>query len=261
MNEKSGTSTIAIPVASPSRGMQSTGSLRLVPTTSAAPAPAALERAHGAGVHAWPGVSRGWAIAKRALDVTFAVLGLIAAIPILVVVAIAIKNHSPGPLLFRQRRFGRDLEPFTVLKFRTMHVGVSAESHHRYIAELANGGDDEPGLKKLVGDKRVTRVGRVLRRLSLDELPQLFNVLSGSMSLIGPRPAIEYELEHYRPEHFERFAVRPGLTGLWQVSGRSRLGFTQMLDLDAEYARSCNARTDLAILARTPRALLHDSAA
>jgi exopolysaccharide production protein ExoY len=138
--------------------------------------------------------------------------------------------------------------------------GVSPDLHRHFIARLAETGGD-CGLKKLVEDPRVTRVGRFLRRTSVDELPQLLNVVAGHMSLVGPRPAIAYELEHYYPAHFDRFAVRPGLTGLWQVSGRNALGFSEMLDLDSEYTRSVGPVADLRILARTPAALLSRRAA
>jgi lipopolysaccharide/colanic/teichoic acid biosynthesis glycosyltransferase len=142
-----------------------------------------------------------------------------------------------------------------------MHDGATADSHRRYIASLAAGDEDEaPGLKKLVDDPRVTRVGRVLRRCSLDELPQFANVLAGSMSLIGPRPAIVYEVEHYLPHHYERFGVRPGLSGLWQVSGRNAIGFNEMLDLDVEYARNAGFTTDLRVFLRTPLAMFRGAA-
>jgi lipopolysaccharide/colanic/teichoic acid biosynthesis glycosyltransferase len=182
--------------------------------------------------------------------------------PVLAVVAVLIKRDSPGPVLFRQVRYGRRVRPFTVLKFRTMTTGSSPAVHRAYIASLARGGSPAgEGLHKLTDDVRVTRVGRVLRATSADELPQLINVLLGQMSVVGPRPAIDYELEHYEPEHFARFDVKPGLTGLWQVSGRSRLGFREMLDLDVEYARRCGPRLDLRILLRTPRALFDGGAA
>jgi lipopolysaccharide/colanic/teichoic acid biosynthesis glycosyltransferase len=142
-----------------------------------------------------------------------------------------------------------------------MHEGVSSESHQAYIAELAkNGNGNGDGLKKLTKDPRVTRVGAILRKLSIDELPQLFNVIGGTMSLIGPRPALSYELEHYGPRHYERFLVRPGLSGLWQVSGRNQLGFTEMLDLDADYAVICGPLTDARIFLRTPIAMVRDAA-
>jgi lipopolysaccharide/colanic/teichoic acid biosynthesis glycosyltransferase len=182
--------------------------------------------------------------------------------PLLVVTAIVIKLESPGPALFRQRRLGMNTTAFRMWKFRTMWSGVSSDRHRRYIADLAklpmeagNG-----GLYKLIDDPRVTRVGRFLRRTSVDELPQLVNVLLGHMSLTGPRPALDYELAHYALHHFERFLVRPGLTGLWQVAGRNQLGFIQMLDLDVAYARHATFMTDMRILVRTPRAALSNTA-
>ena len=203
-----------------------------------------------------------WPRAKRVADVLLATLLLVALSPLLLVIALAIRLDTPGPILFRQRRVGRDRRRFTVLKFRTMHDGVSPAAHRLYIAKLANGdADADTGLKKLTGDARVTRVGTLLRRTSLDELPQLINVVRGEMAIIGPRPALEYELEHYEPEHYARFDVRPGLTGLWQVSGRSTIGFIGMLELDAQYARTCSARLDAKILLRTPLALVRGHAA
>lgn len=207
--------------------------------------------------------SRGWRMAKRSFDLAFVFLALLALLPVLLVVALAIKLDTRGPLVFRQRRLGRDLRPFTVLKFRTMHHGASSDLHEQYIASLVSEASDstaDDGLKKLEADPRVTRVGAVLRRLSLDELPQLLNVLIGHMSLIGPRPALDYELDHYRPEHFERFRVRPGLSGLWQVSGRNEVGFMEMLDLDVEYTRTCTVLTDLRVFVRTPQAMVRGCA-
>jgi lipopolysaccharide/colanic/teichoic acid biosynthesis glycosyltransferase len=141
-----------------------------------------------------------------------------------------------------------------------MQAGAPTALHESLIQELASDSAARPSLQKLTGDPRVTRVGAFLRRWSIDELPQLFNVLSGDMSLVGPRPAIPYELEVYRPGHDDRFRVRPGLTGLWQVSGRSQLGLLDMLDLDAEYARQPSMATDLRILAKTPLALVGKTA-
>ncbi len=208
---------------------------------------------------------------KRSVDIIVALLLLVPLLPIMLVVALAVRLDSPGPVLFRQRRLGRDMEPFTVLKFRTMAADSSPELHQRYIAELAgsrpNGNEQqrENGsgageIKKLTADPRVTTVGRILRRVSIDELPQIFNVLGGSMSLIGPRPAIEYELKYYSPLHFRRFDVRPGITGLWQVSGRNRLDFHEMLDLDVRYSEEANLVTDIGILARTPIAAVRHAA-
>jgi lipopolysaccharide/colanic/teichoic acid biosynthesis glycosyltransferase len=149
-----------------------------------------------------------------------------------------------------------------MLKLRTMQSGASSAPHRSFIARLAGGGDPlaPHELAKLTDDPRVTRTGRWLRRVSLDELPQLVNVLRGDMSIVGPRPALQYELEFYEPHHFERFTVRPGLTGLWQVSGRSKLGFMDMLELDVAYARRRSLLLDLAIVARTPAALVRNAA-
>ena len=201
-------------------------------------------------------------IARRAFDVLIASLALLCLLPLLLVVAALIKLDTPGPILFRQRRLGKDMRPFTVLKFRTMRTDATCDAHVRYIAEAARSKNGANGstLQKLTDDPRVTPVGRTLRRLSIDEIPQLFNVLVGHMALVGPRPAIEYELEHYEAVHFRRFDVRPGITGLWQVSGRNALGFKEMLDLDAEYTSYATLRTDLRILVRTPRAAIRNAA-
>ena len=199
---------------------------------------------------------------KRAFDVVLAAGLLVLTGPLLLLIALAVRMETPGPALFRQQRYGRGLCRFVILKFRTMHEGVSPELHRRFIAELATAGDDAGGdLKKLTRDPRVTRVGAFLRRTSLDELPQLINVLRGEMSIVGPRPAVPYELEHYAPEHYARFDVRPGLTGLWQVSGRSAVGFLEMLTLDAVYARTASPRIDAMILLRTPWAVVRRNAA
>ena len=198
--------------------------------------------------------------AKRAIDLIGATAGLVLLSPLLLVLALAIVIDTGRPVLFRQDRLARGLREFRVLKFRTMKLGASSEMHQDYIKKLATGKADPDSLKKLTSDPRVTRVGSFLRKTSLDELPQLVNVVVGHMSLVGPRPALEYELQYYAPHHFERFAVKPGMTGLWQVSGRNELGFTEMLDLDAEYARSSNFFTDVKILAKTPTAAISKAA-
>lgn len=203
-----------------------------------------------------------WERTKRTIDIAIAVVVLVLLAPLLMLAAIAIRLETPGPLLFRQARYGRGRRLFMVYKFRSMYAGVSPEAHRQYIARLAV--DEEgvgPGLKKLTRDPRVTRVGSFLRRTSVDELPQLINVLRGEMSIVGPRPALQYELEYYEPEHYARFSVRPGLTGLWQVSGRNEIGFIGMLDLDAEYARSTRPGLDAKILLRTPLAVIRGRAA
>jgi lipopolysaccharide/colanic/teichoic acid biosynthesis glycosyltransferase len=198
-----------------------------------------------------------WPAVKRTVDIVGALVLLILVLPLLALVVATVVVDSRGPVLFRQVRHGLDGRTFTMLKFRTMVRDASTQAHRDFIAHLVSGDDPQAAgtLKKLTADARVTRVGRVLRATSIDEVPQLVNVLRGEMSLVGPRPALSYELEHYRPEHFERFQVRPGLTGLWQVSGRSELGFVEMLTLDTEYARNHGPRLDFAILARTPIAM------
>jgi lipopolysaccharide/colanic/teichoic acid biosynthesis glycosyltransferase len=222
------------------------------------------------------GKSHYGAAIKRIVDLLAGLVLILLLLPILLLIALAVKLDSRGPVLFKQRRLGLDMEPFVVLKFRTMMADSSPELHQRYIEKLVNSQANDNGavvngngagqhngngdLKKLTTDPRVTRVGRFLRRTSLDELPQLFNVVGGSMSLIGPRPALEYELEHYRQSHYRRFEVRPGITGLWQVSGRNRLGFHEMLDLDVEYSEDPTLATDIRILVRTPIAALRHAA-
>ena len=199
-------------------------------------------------------------VIKRGIDVVGSAIALVLLSPLLLLLAAAIVVDTGRPVLFRQVRLARGLREFRVLKFRTMKLGASSEMHQEYIKKLATGQADADSLKKLTADPRVTRVGAFLRRTSLDELPQLVNVLVGNMSLVGPRPALEYELQYYRPEHYERFAVKPGMTGLWQVSGRNEIGFTEMLDLDADYARSGNLLTDVKILAKTPKAAISKAA-
>jgi lipopolysaccharide/colanic/teichoic acid biosynthesis glycosyltransferase len=190
--------------------------------------------------------------------VAAAVLLLVLLGPALLLIAVAIRLDSPGPPLFRQRRIGRHGREFQVLKFRSMAAGASPELHRRYIEYLAHANPEPPGgaLLKLTSDPRITRLGAFLRKTSIDELPQLVNVLLGQMSLVGPRPAMPYELQHYRPHHYERFAVRPGITGLWQVSGRARLGLQEMLELDVLYARTHSFLLDMRLLLRTPRAVI-----
>jgi lipopolysaccharide/colanic/teichoic acid biosynthesis glycosyltransferase len=204
---------------------------------------------------AQPKVGRAVDVACRTLDVLIASVMLVVLMPVVLLVALAIRLDSPGPALFRQRRFGRDLEPFTVLKFRTMYDGADDRAHHAFVAALIAGDAPEQageGPKfKMHGDPRITRLGHYLRRSSLDELPQLWNVLSGQMSLVGPRPPLSYEVENY-PEHwFRRFAVKPGVTGLWQVSGRSNLTLEEMIDLDVEYVERRSPLLNLWIMLRT----------
>jgi lipopolysaccharide/colanic/teichoic acid biosynthesis glycosyltransferase len=196
----------------------------------------------------------------RVLDVVCSTILLIVLTPLFALIALAIRLDSRGPVLFRQRRFGRDQRPFVVTKFRTMHHGVDHETHRTFVLGLIAGDHPErpdggPQFQ-MVDDERVKRAGHWLRRSSLDELPQLWNVLRGDMSLVGPRPPIPYEVEHYPPHWLARFAVKPGLTGLWQVSGRSDLALEEMVALDVEYSQRRSLWLNLQILARTVPAVL-----
>jgi lipopolysaccharide/colanic/teichoic acid biosynthesis glycosyltransferase len=211
--------------------------------------------------------SRSTAIGCRVLDVVVALLLLLLLLPLLLVIAIAIQLDSPGWAIFRQQRFGRGLKPFTVNKFRTMRAGVDHETHRAFVRDLIAGSEEaartgQPGLFKLGStDDRITRLGAFLRRTSLDELPQLWNVVRGDMSLVGPRPPVAYEVEQYPAHAFGRFAVKPGLTGLWQVGGRSETTFDEMIRLDLEYARRRSLWLNLRIMARTVPVVLRGKGA
>lgn len=189
--------------------------------------------------------------AKVAVERGGAVLGLLVLLPVLLAVAAAVRRDSPGPVLFRQTRVGLHGEPFTMLKFRTMHDGADAR-HAALEDALRRSGAVAPGvLFKLPADPRVTRVGRALRRWSLDELPQLVNVARGEMAMVGPRPALPAEVERYPREMHRRLTVRPGITGLWQVSGRSDLSWEETVRLDLHYVDHWSLDLDLRILVRT----------
>jgi lipopolysaccharide/colanic/teichoic acid biosynthesis glycosyltransferase len=191
-------------------------------------------------------------IAMRALDVFVAGLALLVLSPILLVVAILVRRDSRGPAIFRQERIGRNLKPFRVAKFRTMRQGVAADPHRAYVEEMIREESEAEGeqkpMMKLAEDPRITTIGHFLRKTSIDELPQLWNVLRGEMSLVGPRPPIRYEVDAYPARAYRRFAVRPGLTGLWQVSGRSLVTFSEMIDLDTEYVERRSLWLNLKII-------------
>jgi lipopolysaccharide/colanic/teichoic acid biosynthesis glycosyltransferase len=199
---------------------------------------------------------------RRTADVLLcSLLLLVLSIPMLLVV-LAVRLEDRGPALFRQERVGLRGNRFTLLKFRTMFQGVDDRALRDLIArELAGEDTVQNGSSKLNNDRRVTRVGAFLRRTSLDELPQLINVVRGDMTLVGPRPCLSWEADMFPAEYSPRFSVRPGLTGLWQVSGRSALGTLEMLQLDVLYVRSRTLRSDVGILLRTVPALLRGSGA
>jgi exopolysaccharide biosynthesis polyprenyl glycosylphosphotransferase len=190
-------------------------------------------------------------VAKAVFDRVAAALVIVLVAPVLVGLALAVKLSSPGPVLFRQRRVGLGGRVFPMLKFRTMEPGAE-----RRLSELVLVHDGNDVLFKLRRDPRVTRVGRVLRRYSLDELPQLFNVLTGQMSLVGPRPPLPREVEKYGPDMRRRFVVKPGLTGLWQVSGRSNLSWEESVRVDVHYVENWSLFLDLVILWRTAGAVI-----
>lgn len=219
--------------------------------------------------------------AKRAMDLTIVSLSLIFILPLLVFVAILIKLDSPGPAIYRQERVGakRRLRngvfvweevPFTIYKFRTMRVDAKSTLHRQFIEAYING--DEEAMRriqaaqkqaqdaedkyKLANDPRVTRVGKFLRKTSLDEIPQLWNVLKGDMSLVGPRPPIPYEVELYLFHHHDRLKTTPGITGLWQVEGRSATSFEEMVQMDVDYIKRQTLALDIKIIVGTVTAVV-----
>ncbi|WP_294081801.1 sugar transferase [Sphaerobacter sp.] len=212
---------------------------------------------------------------KRCIDVVLSSAALVLLSPVMLVIALAIKLDSRGPVIFAHERVGArmrrrgttvawEIRPFRFYKFRSMVHNADESLHRAHIAAYASGqvqrGPGKGGFK-LTGDPRITRVGRFLRATSLDELPQLVNVLKGDMSLVGPRPVPPYEVEHYESWHFERLAALPGITGLWQVTGRCALTFDEMIALDLEYVRNQSTVLDLKILARTVPAVLRGTGA
>jgi lipopolysaccharide/colanic/teichoic acid biosynthesis glycosyltransferase len=206
---------------------------------------------------------------KRAIDIACSATVLLLLSPVLVVVAIAIKLTSKGPVLFKQERLGQFGARFKCLKFRSMYLNNAPTIHQEYVRQFIAGQTNPeeteskaPVVYKITNDPRVTPVGRLLRKMSLDELPQLFNVLAGQMSLVGPRPPVPYEFEIYQPWHRRRvLEVKPGITGLWQVSGRSSTRFDEMVRLDLRYSQSWSLWLDLKILLATPRAVVLGSGA
>ena len=196
---------------------------------------------------------------KRAIDVTASALALITLAPLFAYIALRVRLDSDGPVFFRQTRLGRNMKEFTALKFRTMKVGTDQSVHREAVRLSAEGGADpnEPGgMYKLERADAVTGFGRGLRRTSLDELPQLINVLRGDMSLVGPRPCIPYETENFEPHHLERFAMPQGITGLWQVTARANCSYLEALDMDVAYVRGWSLGLDLRLLLRTPLGVL-----
>ena len=208
---------------------------------------------------------RARAAAKRALDVVGSSALLLAFSPVFLCISILVKLTSRGPVFFRQQRIGEGGRPFMMIKFRTMQVNADERIHQQYVESFINSSGalvEKSVVFKLVDDPRVTRIGHFLRRSSLDEFPQFWNVLKGEMSLVGPRPALPYEVASYKGWHRRRlFEAKPGITGLWQVTGRSRTTFDEMVRLDLRYAKNHSLWTDLRILLATPKAVLSGNGA
>ena len=192
---------------------------------------------------------------KRVLDILFILLVLPAVLPLAALIFVVIRLVSAGPVLFRQERVGHLGRPFMCLKFRTMFVGAETSSHQGHLEQLINSA--QPMVKlDAHGDSRIIPCGSLLRMSGLDELPQFINVLRGDMSIVGPRPCLSYECEKYLPWQRERFNTLPGLTGLWQVSGKNQTTFNEMMQLDIQYTRNKTLWLDLAIIAKTIPAIL-----
>jgi lipopolysaccharide/colanic/teichoic acid biosynthesis glycosyltransferase len=214
------------------------------------------------------GRKRGAYALKRSIDVIGSLFALIVLSPFFLLIAAAVKFTSNGSVLFRQTRLGQRGRKFTFLKFRSMYATTDHTLHEQYVGNYIAGtlvakgqGNDRP-VYKMTNDPRITRVGRFLRRTSLDEFPQFFNVLLGDMSLVGPRPPLPYEFARYDVWHKQRLlAVKPGITGVWQVKGRSRVPFDEMVRMDLQYAKTWSVWTDIKILFMTPLALLNSDGA
>ena len=206
-------------------------------------------------------------VVKRALDIALASVLIVLTAPLLLLLWCLVRSTSVGPALFRQERLGRGMRPFTMLKLRSMYADNDDRTHRAYVTTMLSAEEAEEevparnnALFKLTGDPRVTPLGAWLRRTSLDELPQLINVLRGDMSLVGPRPMLSWEAQLLAARYRRRFTVKPGITGLWQVNGRSRLSMRTALELDVEYTRRRSVLLDLSILARTVPALFRGGA-
>lgn len=192
---------------------------------------------------------------KRTMDIICSLTGIILLFPLFLIVAAVLKIVSPGPIFFRQERVGYGGKIFLMYKLRTMHVNADDSLHARHMADIINGDDKNNYYKpvsKLPDDPRIIPFGKFLRVSAIDELPQLYNILIGDMSLVGPRPPIPYEVDQYKFWHSDRFDIVPGLTGLWQVSGKNRLPFNEMIRLDIRYAQTQSFWTDMKILLMTP---------
>lgn len=209
------------------------------------------------------------AILKRIIDIVGSLIGIIIFSPLMLITSILIKITSPGPVIFKQQRIGLKGRRFFFYKFRSMRVDGDDKIHREYVSKLIKGeidkinqGDKDNPFYKIKDDPRVTKIGKIIRKTSIDELPQFFNVLKGEMSLVGPRPPIPYEVEKYEPWHLRRILeVKPGITGLWQVDGRSKTSFNDMVRLDLKYALNWSLWLDMKILLKTFIAVIRSTGA
>jgi exopolysaccharide biosynthesis polyprenyl glycosylphosphotransferase len=201
---------------------------------------------------------------KRGVDIVGSIIGMLTFMPVMIITALAIKATSPGPVIFRQIRLGKQGTPFTFYKFRSMYVHTNDQIHREYVKEFINGanekinqGNADKPLYKLKSDPRITKVGKFIRKTSIDELPQFFNVLKGDMSLVGPRPPLPYEAEKYQAWQLKRILeMKPGITGLWQVEGRSKTGWDDTVRLDIRYIQNWSLLMDIQILLKTVKEVL-----
>jgi lipopolysaccharide/colanic/teichoic acid biosynthesis glycosyltransferase len=211
-------------------------------------------------VHAYVG-GRTIRSIKRTFDIVVSFAALIALSPLLALIAAIVKLETPGPALFRQERLGRDLKPFSMYKFRSMLEDAGDSVHREAVRRTAESKRREIGTFKSLDDPRVTRFGRFLRTWNLDELPNLLNILRGEMSIVGPRPALDYELPYYKDWYYSRFAVRPGLTGLWQVKRANAEDFDEMVRMDVEYVERLSFWLDLKLIALTIPSIIRERGA
>lgn len=200
---------------------------------------------------------KGYDFLKRTIDIVGSISGLIVSVPVMIWVAYKIRQEEPGsPVIFKQTRVGRGGKLFTMYKFRSMCIDAEKK-----LEELLHKNEVEGAMFKMKEDPRVTDIGKLIRKTSLDELPQLLNVLKGDMSLVGPRPPLERELKEYTPHDKQRLLVKPGCSGLWQISGRNEVGFEEMVDFDIEYIKSRNTLNDLKIIWKTVKIMIKPNGA
>ncbi len=197
-------------------------------------------------------------VLKRAMDIVLSLVAMVVLFPLLLAIAVAVKIDSRGPVLFKQERLGRGRKPFTMYKFRSMRAGSGDALHREAVKRTAQSKRREIGAFKSLDDPRVTGFGRFLRVTNLDELPNLLNILRGEMSIVGPRPALDYELPYYKDWFFRRFAVRPGLTGLWQVKRADAEDFDEMIRMDVDYTERMSVWLDLKLIALTIPSIIRE---